>query len=79
MSMQIYGNSLKMKVLLLHSVENVLTKVEISRFEQFLLLSRCFQTLSAAVASERVCMRKMRCLIHVYFRKGVKRQNIFIE
>ena len=45
-----------MKVLLSNSVENVLARGEISCFEQFLLLSRCFKDLSAAVVSESVCM-----------------------
>ena len=35
-------------------VENIVAKVEIPCFEQFLLLSHCFQKLSAAGASECV-------------------------
>ena len=41
---------------LLNIVENIVTKGEIARFEQFLLLSQCFQKLFAAEASEIVCM-----------------------
>ena len=37
-------------------VENILAKGEVARFEQFLLLSQCFQKSSAAEASERVFM-----------------------
>ena len=37
-------------------VENFLTKEEIACFEQFHLLSQCFQKLSAAEASESVCL-----------------------
>ena len=36
--------------------ENLVTKVEIARYEQFLLLSRCLQKLSAADVSESVYM-----------------------
>ena len=36
-------------------VENIVTKGEIARFVQFLLLSLCFQKTSAAYASECVC------------------------
>ena len=37
--------------------EQLLNKVEeIARFEQLLLLSQCFQKLSAAEASESVCV-----------------------
>ena len=45
-----------MRVYLLKRVENIVAKGEIARFEQFLLLSRCFQKSSAAETSESVCM-----------------------
>ena len=45
-----------MKVYLLASVENIVTKGEIARFEQYLLLSERFQKSSAAEASEIVYM-----------------------
>ena len=38
-------------------MENIVVKEEIARFEQFLLLTVCFQKPSAAEASERVFMR----------------------
>ena len=47
-----------MKFSLLYKDENVVAKGEIARFEQFLLLSQCFQKLSAAVASESVYMKE---------------------
>ena len=39
-------------------VENIVSKGEIARFEQFLLLPLCFQKPSAAEASESVYMRE---------------------
>ena len=45
------GKSLKITVYLLTKVENIVAKVEIACVEQFLLLSQCFQILSAAEAS----------------------------
>ena len=42
----------------MNKVENTVTKGEIARFEQFLLLSQCFQKSSAEEASESVCMWK---------------------
>ena len=45
-----------MKVHLLNRVENSVTKGEIARFEQFIILSQCFQESAAAEASESVCM-----------------------
>ena len=38
--------------------ENISTKGEIAPFEQFLLLTKCFQQLSAAELSGSVCMRE---------------------
>ena len=55
-SWQIYGKSLKMKVQLLNRVENMVTKGEIACFEQFFLLSPCFQ--------EAVCCRGIRKLLY---------------
>ena len=43
-----------MRVLLLNRVENIVAKGEIARFEQFLLLPKCFQKLSAEDASKCV-------------------------
>ena len=45
-----------MKEQLLNKVENIVAKVEIAHHEQFLLLSQCFQNMSAAKAPESVCM-----------------------
>ena len=45
-----------MKVSLLKQVEHNVAKREITRFEQFLLLSQYFQRLSAVEASENVYM-----------------------
>ena len=42
--------------ILLVKVENSLTKGEIARYEQFLLLSECFQKASASEVSENVFM-----------------------
>ena len=39
-------------IVTLKEVENIEAKGEIARFEQFLLLSHCFQKSSAAKASE---------------------------
>ena len=39
-------------------VKNIVAKGEIARFEQFLLLSLCFQKPSATEASESVYMRE---------------------
>ena len=39
------------------SVENIVEKGEIARYEQFLLLAQCFQTLSVVDASKCVSMR----------------------
>ena len=49
-------------------VENIVVKEEIARFEQFLLLSICFQKPSAAEASESVYMRERikRCLLEIH-------------
>ena len=38
------------------SVENIVGKEEIARYEQFLLFPQCFQELSAVGALERVSM-----------------------
>ena len=38
------------------NVEHIIAKGEIARFEQFLLLSKCFQYASAAEATESVYM-----------------------
>ena len=43
-----------MKVKLLTTFENIVAKGEIARFEQFLLLSECFQKSSASESSESV-------------------------
>ena len=45
-----------MKVQLLNTVENILAKGNITHNEQFCPLSQCFQKLSAAEASEKVCL-----------------------
>ena len=45
-----------MLIKLSNSVENILAKGEIARFEQFLFLSQCFRKLSAAEVSESVYM-----------------------
>ena len=50
---------MKVQSLLLNTVENIVAKGEINRFEQFLLMSQCFQKPSAAEASEIVYMRVM--------------------
>ena len=42
----------------MNKVENIVAKGEIARFEQFLLLTQCFQMSSAAEASESVYMRE---------------------
>ena len=47
-----------MKDQLLNKVENIVTKEEIACFEQFLLLSQCFQKWSAAEAAESAYMWK---------------------
>ena len=44
-----------MWVYLLKKFKNILAKEEIACFEQFLLLSKCFQKSSAAEASESLC------------------------
>ena len=41
-----------MNVLLLNIVENMMTQGEIARFEQFLLLSTCFQKAVCALIDE---------------------------
>ena len=43
-----------MRVKLLNRVEKILAKGEITHYEQFLLLPKCFQKLSAADASESI-------------------------
>ena len=43
-------------ILTKRKVENIVAKGEIARFEQFLLLSKCFQKSSAADASKCVYM-----------------------
>ena len=43
-----------MRVCLLKEVEIIVAKAEIARFEQFLLLTQCFQMSSAAEASENI-------------------------
>ena len=40
---------------MMHIVQNIEAKGEIGQHEQFLLLSQCFQTLSAADSSECIC------------------------
>ena len=45
-----------MKEQLLNKVANIVTVGKNAHNEQFLLLSLCFQKLSAAEASESVCM-----------------------
>ena len=47
-----------MKTHLLNRVENIASRGEIACFEQFLLLSQCFQKISAAEMSESVYMRE---------------------
>ena len=42
----------------MNRVENILTKGEIAHFEQFLILSHCFQKPSAAEALASICMRE---------------------
>ena len=49
-SRQKYAKSLLMKIVLLNKVENIVAKGEMACFEQFLLLSQCFQNVSAAKA-----------------------------
>ena len=49
-----------MKTYLFNRVENIVSKGEIARFEQFLLLSQSFQKSSAAEASESVCGKDLR-------------------
>ena len=44
-----------MKTSLLNRVENIVSKGEIARFEQFLLLSQSLQKTSATEASESIC------------------------
>ena len=45
-----------MKEQLVAKVENIAPKGEIAHDEQFLLLPQCFKNVSAAEASESVCM-----------------------
>ena len=45
-----------MRVYLLKKIENIVAKGEIGNFEQFLLLTQCFQKSSAAEASETIYM-----------------------
>ena len=47
-SKQKYGKSLQTKVYLFNRVENIVAKGEITHYEQFRLLSQCFQKSSAA-------------------------------
>ena len=47
-----------MKVQSLNRVENIVTKGETARYEQFLLFSHVFKKSSAAEASESVYMRE---------------------
>ena len=47
-----------MRVYILKKVENIVANGEIARFDQFLLLSQCFEKSSAAVTSESICMWK---------------------
>ena len=55
-SKQKHEQSVYMKVYLINRVENILTKVEITYYEQFLLLLQCFQKSAAAEASGNVCL-----------------------
>ena len=58
-SWQKYSKSTQMKIKWLNRVENIMAKGEIAHYEQFLLLPQhYFQKLSAAEASESVCMRE---------------------
>ena len=50
---------------LLNRVETIVAKGEIACYEQFLLLSQCFQKSSAAEASKSVCMTCVEGLINV--------------
>ena len=52
-----------MIVFVLNSVENIAAKGEIAHFEQFLLLSQCFQKSFVAEASESICM--LLCVIPI--------------
>ena len=45
-------------VYLLEKLENIVAKEEIARFEQFLLLSQCFQISSVVEASEASICKK---------------------
>ena len=45
-----------MNVYKLNKVENIVSKGEIARFEQFLLLKQCFQNSSVAKASVSICV-----------------------
>ena len=67
---------------LLNNVENAVAKVEIARFEQFLLLSQCFQKLSAADASE--CIYKWESVkhnlvLHVKLRIAVTQHELYVS
>ena len=54
-SSQKYDISLQMNTVVLYRDENIVTKGEITRVEQFLLLSQCFLK-TAAETSEGVCI-----------------------
>ena len=47
-----------MEVLSLNGYENIEANGEIGHYEQFLHLPPCFQKLSAAEVSERICIRE---------------------
>ena len=51
-----YGKFLYSKLLVVNIVENMLTKGEIAHYEQYFLLSYCFQHVSAAEAPESIYM-----------------------
>ena len=59
MTSQKYGKCSEMKTFLLNRVENIVAKGEISHYEQFDLLSQCFQKSSAAEESKRIYMWDM--------------------
>ena len=45
-----------MKIKLLNKIENIEEKREIAHHDQFLLLPKCFQNMSATDASKCACM-----------------------
>ena len=53
-----------MRVRVLYRSGNIVAKEETAQSEQFLFFPQSFQKLSAAEASECVCMRKTVCYPH---------------